>query len=519
MNVINNDSEKDISFDKNLLSKIQEFANIGIWELDLKTELTKWSEQVYKIYGLDSTRSLSKDEGVSFYAPQERERLAKMIMNSIEQRKPFFGEFEFCDAKGQKKWVHSYGEPICDDEGNVVKLIGTFQDVTKRVEFEKLAQKQKEMAQHQAKLASLGELSAGVGHEINNPLSVAWSYLDLLKEKYLESDKAKEIAQKIDANLSRIKNITEGLRKFAHVDSEKKELFSIKESVEELITMIREVFHSDAIEIQLQNNLSKDLFICGSKGRLEQVFLNMFTNAKYAMKKSSHKSIDVILDEVPGQVRITISDTGSGIPEELREKIFDSFFTTKKVGDGTGLGLSLSKSIIEEFGGSLSLNSEINKGTSFIITLPVERKALFQETKEVNEKTNLSSGTVIKNKILIVDDEDGIRDVLGEMLEDLCASVSSFSRAEEAYIEYCEHPEDYDLIISDVKMPGWTGTTFLKVLRENQDIKQPRFLFITGGVNLNLDKENGDVKEEFDGCIYKPFNRKEMIKLVKSLFE
>jgi two-component system, NtrC family, sensor kinase len=220
-----------------------------------------------------------------------------------------------------------------------------------------------------AKLASIGRLAAGIAHEINNPLTGVLTFAHLLRQKTTMDEQSKEDIDVIVRETTRVREIVQGLLNFARESPPQKQSLDINEVLSQTMTLVRsqKESHKITVEEKLASNLS---YILGDKNQLQQVFLNLSLNACEAMEKGGTLSITTSFRD--GNVIISFRDTGCGIKKEHLERIFDPFFTTKPVGKGTGLGLSVSYGIIEQHGGSIEVESEEGKGSTFTITLPVE---------------------------------------------------------------------------------------------------------------------------------------------------
>jgi len=218
------------------------------------------------------------------------------------------------------------------------------------------------------KLASLGKLSAGVAHEINNPLTGILTNASLLLDDFEEGDPKREDLQVIVNETIRCREIVKRLLDFARQNKPLKKESSVNELIENIILLIRNqtTFRNISINKNLDENLPT---IMADPDQIQQVFINLILNAADAMQKGGNLSIETKTLSSKDYIEIKFSDTGSGIPEELKNRIFDPFYTTKD--NGTGLGLSISYGIIEQHGGTINLESTIGKGTTFIIHLPV----------------------------------------------------------------------------------------------------------------------------------------------------
>lgn len=252
-----------------------------------------------------------------------------------------------------------------------------------------------------SKLASVGELAAGVAHEINNPLAVILTENQVIRdlsdeEQNLDGDFKEQLAQslsQIDAQVQRCSRITQNLLRFSRKISADCLVVDLSVALRDVVGLLEKRANSSGIQISLdlQENIPN---LCTDPFELEQVFLNLVNNAIDAHEGKPYGSIHIAsrFDSTTNRVVATIADTGSGIPHEDLERIFDPFFTTKPVGKGTGLGLSISYSIIKHMGGEISVRSEVGKGTEFSLFLPC-RAAEQSDTPEDSRKDDLDEKT------------------------------------------------------------------------------------------------------------------------------
>lgn len=219
-----------------------------------------------------------------------------------------------------------------------------------------------------AKLAAIGELAASIVHEIKNPVQVLMLQMDMMQRGVALPNGLDLVRQ----HVQRLSTITKRLMNFSRNVSEEvmTQPISVNKAIEDVVAMVQHEYRTDKIEIELA--LSTDLpMVVGNSNYLQQVFLNLVINARDAMPKGGKIFISSMLEGF--NVTVRFSDTGSGITQENMEKIFQPFFTTKGEGKGTGLGLAISRNIISQHQGQIRVESELNKGTTFIITLPIRR--------------------------------------------------------------------------------------------------------------------------------------------------
>jgi PAS domain S-box-containing protein len=389
--------------------------------------------------------------------------------------------------------------------------------VVRDITVNKELDKQIKISHHQAKLASIGELAAGVGHEINNPIAIIQGYISAINKKFEKNPDTsygdlKPDLDRINIAAKRISNIVEGLRTFSRSDSIEKNEYDPIVAIEESFNLVSEIYEHDGIDFSLSFIPSKDnVVINGNRGKFQQVLMNIMSNAKDAVSNNMKKEIKICCEINKNEMSLEIQDNGHGIPNSIQEKIFEPFFTTKELHKGTGIGLSLVYSLINEMGGTLSVNSKENEGSSFLIKLPV-----YQTSPKEQEQEQEQEQVKFEGNIIVVDDEEDIRELLCDILEETGIKVTAASNGQIAFDLYRQNPEKYDLIISDMQMPEMDGPTLLRKIRDDKNLKQPKFIFITGGINLNFEDKAHNLARISDGFITKPFKDHEIFELLSN---
>lgn len=269
---------------------------------------------------------------------------------------------------GKVFWLSINLSGLLDEWGNVYKVLGIGRDITERILLQ-------EQMLHTEKLASMGTLAAGVAHEINNPLAVILGFTDLLLEKAPKDPEIIDMLKSIENQGFKAKRVVENLLSFARAEEQKRVDIDINKNIEEVLTVAGNNLLLNKIAInkmELEYPLPK---VKGDPDELHQVFLNIINNAVHVMKGGG--VLTIITRAVNGgrDVEIRIEDTGCGVPRQYRLRIFDPLFTTKEVGEGTGLGLSVSYGIVKKHGGTITFETKTKEeseetGTTFIITLP-----------------------------------------------------------------------------------------------------------------------------------------------------
>lgn len=297
-----------------------------------------------------------------------------------------------CTAKDQSTyWVQTTVTPKYDEKFRIVGCRCILMDITERIDASENQRKLEQQLYHQSKLASIGTLAAGVGHEINNPLAIVCGNLESISQTLTRTGtltpKVEKHLEKCSIAIDRISKIVHGLRSYSRIDADTKEAFFLCAATEETVSLVRDFYGKSSIEVQMdvegsksgaQFPLHEKLQILGNSGKIQQAVMNLLANAKDALiddpRPNHPKQIKIRLSRQGSTAVIEVHDNGPGIPLAVQDKIFDAFFTTKEVGKGTGLGLSMSLAIIKDHGGTLDLHSD-EHGTCFTIRLPLAPEA------------------------------------------------------------------------------------------------------------------------------------------------
>ena len=268
------------------------------------------------------------------------------------------------------------------------------------------------------------------------------------------------------------------------------------------------IFENEGVE--LSHQLPEDpILIKGNPGRVQQVVMNLLTNARDATEGCPTRQIHLNLLASGSTATLLIKDTGKGIPEEAQGKIFDSFFTTKSEGKGTGFGLALSSQIAQEHGGRISFDTS-PKGTEFKVSLEISNEAL----KE-NKKGHENQPRTIKGRVLIADDDDDVREILKDTLEDLGCSVTQCSNGEEA-LEILKKDQSFLCVFTDSMMPKMTGP---KLALAVQDLKIDIPLVLVSGAVSGDPKEEKETQDLFYTSLTKPFEEKQVYEILVKIKE
>jgi PAS domain S-box-containing protein len=379
--------------------------------------------------------------------------------------------------------------PIVDDSGKLLGAVVVFRDVSDQ-------RRREEQTAISDRLASLGVLAAGVGHEVNNPLTYMLANASITRKELLEMletfgdggerdgevppDVLARIADaeaglsEIEHGAERIARIVKDLKVFARPDAGQQ----TGDVLGALEWALRVTEHQMRTRARLVTSLKPVPYVQGTETKLGQVFLNLLINATQAIEEGHYEENTVFVStslDASGQVLVTVRDTGAGMTPEVSRRVFEPFFTTKAVGSGTGLGLSMCRRLVEGMGGQISVESSPGTGSTFRVLLPVsETKAIAAMERPMTEK--------LRGKILVIDDESMITGAMRRMLTP-AHDVTLAHSAEEALAEL-KRDGSYDLVLCDLMMPKATGMDLHRQVAAQHPEIAARFVFLTGGAFL-----------------------------------
>jgi nitrogen fixation negative regulator NifL len=356
---------------KNIPGAVFRCSNDEHWTMEFL------SAGIYPICGYTS-RELIGNHVNSFNSiidPKDRNNVREEIEKAIKRKQPYSIEYKIINKNGSIHHVLEKGRAIFDEDENIQYIDGSIHDISEiKTATEKLQLAQKQLMESE-KLAGIGQLAAGVSHEVLNPLNIISIHVQMLLRKTIDNESLKNSLEKMQFEIKRIEKILKTLLVFSRKSDAELEQVEIEMEIDSALGLIEKDFELENIEII--RDFSRKLpnaFI--DKDKMRQVFLNLISNSKHAMQSGGKFTVKTELKEKDGTDLIVIyfKDTGSGIKPEHNDKIFEPFFTTKTEGKGTGIGLSISHAIIEKFGGTITFESEEGKGTTFIIELPIINK-------------------------------------------------------------------------------------------------------------------------------------------------
>ncbi|MCP4298026.1 MAG: response regulator [Proteobacteria bacterium] len=382
---------------------------------------------------------------------------------------------------------------------------------------QKLLQSQLRQSQ---KMEAIGSLTGGIAHEFNNLLAPILGFTEMLQLQKSANDPDLIKLKNVQTAGNRAKVLVQQMLAYGRQSQSQKETVHLKSLVDEPIKLIRGSFPPNIV---INEEWETDLPpIRAMSNEIGQVVLNLCVNASFAMPEGGiltigtknvgyKKFISTENKEIEGEfVGLSVKDNGVGIDKKIQDKIFDPFFSTKEVGSGSGLGLSVVQGIVEQHNGHIEVESLLGQGSTFRIYFPVAEKEIKPLIEERNKDLQ-----VLDSKIMLIDDEPMIIDLTKSMLEILDYKVTSFTDSKDALMAFGKHPEEFDLILTDYGMPKLNGKQLIEEMRKTQP-EIPSIL-LTGYGDL-IGKENiGDWG--INDLLVKPFELEELSKVVQKVLE
>jgi PAS domain S-box-containing protein len=486
-------------------------ASLGIWDWNMENNKTYFNPVYLTMLGYEENeRPHSYETWYKLIHPDDRGMVTEKITQCLAQDKPWKIEFRLRTKKGEYKWILGIGKAVeKDDTGHPLRSTGIHLDISESKSLEEERQKV-------VKLESVGVLAGGIAHDFNNILAAILGNIELASHRTKEDMTTASLLADAQKAAKRAAKLTQQLLTFSKGGSPVLETASLPKLITESADF---VLHGSLVSCNYI--FPDDLWVVNiDSGQVGQVIQNLAINAKQAMPDGGAITIrcdnvvdiesEVLLDLHEGNfVRITIQDTGVGIPEKIIVKVFDPYFSTKQ--EGNGLGLAICHSIISKHGGHITVRSTPGNGTTFCIYLPA-----IQSTNVAVDKASQPRAAMKTLRILVMDDDEMIRNVAQAQLSSLgheTVLVVDGEQAIKKYQELQDSSKPVDLIIMDLTIPGGMGgqEAAREILRKNPEAK----IIVSSGYSTDPVMANYQ-KYGFCAAIAKPFDLKELRNSIES---
>lgn len=428
------------------------------------------------------------------------------------------GESVFFEHYSEK--VNKYFEILAYSPG-AGRFATIFTDITERKKTEKEKTLLEKQLLHTQKMEALGTLAGGIAHDFNNILSIIFGYIELATLDINHTDKVKDDLNEISRAAFRAKDLIKQILTVSRKTEQEKHYIKIAPIIKEAIKLLNSTIPKS---IKIEHHVDADSIVLADPTQIHQLVMNLCTNSYHAMRETggtltvllkdlllNERGLVKGLDIPPGKyIRLEIRDTGHGMNAETKEKIFDPYFTTKEIGEGTGLGLAVVHGIVESSHGYISVYSREGAGTAFYIYLPVAEQDTELDITE-GQREQVRHGT---ERILVVDDEEDITKITSRMLDRYGYKFAAFNNSSEAYRAFQRNPQLYDLIITDMTMPEMNGVELAKKILETTPDKP---VIICSGFSDLINTE----KASELGLYYlpKPLVIADMMRLIREILD
>ncbi|MFW5893754.1 MAG: hybrid sensor histidine kinase/response regulator [Verrucomicrobiota bacterium] len=404
---------------------------------------------------------------------------AKQLAEVLTTWKDMDREFTFQREDREPFIVHCIQTIVAPNDEAPAKII-MLRDITEH-------SRMKRQLYQSEKLAALGQLISGVAHELNNPLTAILGFAEICRDPELKKTELYENLEVIEHEAMRSAGVVENLLNFSRRRQSQRSTVNLRELLERCLNLLSYNFRTGNVSVN-RHYVDEIKAVQLDEYQIQQVFMNLMINAAQAMREAGieHPTITVATRDDPdsGRAVVEISDNGPGIPEEIREQIFSPFFTTKKEGEGTGLGLTVSKGIVEEHGGTLEIRSEMGKGTTFEIAFAkTDLHWLDSEDEDMEHGAEQAADSpVVEGRVLVMDDEMSILSMAKQVLSGVGLHVTMVQTLTEA--QQLLESEHFDVIVADVHMPDGDGQDVLPILANSETNRDSGCIFITGNPQM-----------------------------------
>ena len=479
-----------------------EAAHLGMWEWDPETDALFWDNRHCSLFGLNPKEApATAAKFLELVFPEDREWVRHAVREALRHDEAYGAEYRVRWPDGREHWLASAGRVLRNAESRAYRMRGITYDVTDRRGLE-------EHLRRAQKMEAIGQLAGGVAHDFNNLLMVIRGHVELLLNRPGVDAGIARNAEAIQKASDRAAGITQQLLAFSRKQVLQARVIEMRTVVKDIANLLRRLL-GPMVDFRLQ--LPADpLWVRADESQLEQVVLNLAINARDAMPNGG--TVTAIVDRVTGDspivrrrpgmpdvdyIRLRVIDTGTGMDAATQARIFEPFFTTKEFGKGTGLGLATVYGVVKQSDGWIWVDSTLGSGTTFEIFLP----AVKEPDPKTIEKENAGKETGGSETILVVDDEEGVREVATQYLSSHGYSVLAAESGARALELAVAHPGPIHVLVTDAAMPGMNGPALAKELLGQRP--ETKVLYMSGyAEDASLLEEARDRGEAF---LQKPF--------------
>ncbi len=440
------------------LAEAQRIARLGSWQWDIAQQRLSCSDELCQILDWPAQGSRIHYSNVLRHIRRsDRPALKRAVRNCLKTRATFSIDLGMPGRGQDQRYLHVNGKPVENADGQIIRVIGTAQDVTDQKQSERALQLKEEELFQARKLEAIGRLAGGVAHDFNNLITGILGICQDLRETFSMNDPRRDEVEEVIKASNRAFDVTRQLLTFGRRQIISPKVIDVNGTVRDFVKLLHRLIGED---IKLDIQLSDDSHVKIDPGNLGQVLLNLVLNARDAMPHGGTLTIrtrNVLYSKSSDRnepfVLLEVADTGNGMDDEILSHIFEPFFTTKSKDKGTGLGLATVYGIVKQNAGNIEVNSQEGEGTTFRVYLPRVMPAKLAEGNQVQPLQTVEG----HETVLVVEDEDIVRRVVVKRLAHAGYKVLEAADGEHALEAFSQHGRSIDLIVTDVVMPEMNG--------------------------------------------------------------
>jgi PAS domain S-box-containing protein len=507
-----------------------DLADIVYWEFDPTDNAYIFNDPFYALYGTTAEQEggyrMTREEYAKRFIHSEDQQLVDQFVkqNTTRPNPEFVADIEHRIVRrdGEVRHILVRTRIIKDDSGHIVKRYGANQDITGRKRAEEERARLADQLRQAHKMEALGTLAGGIAHDFNNILAAIIGFCELARDKTPETSPAHRHLDRVLSAGLRGRDLVRQILTFSRQTGLEQKALQLGSLVKETVKLLRASIPA-TIHIQASTKNSSH-FVLADPTQMQQVLMNLCANAAHAMGKSGGTlAIDVgsvsfsSPKDAPDPtlnlgryVKLSVSDTGEGMPPEVAGKIFDPFFTTKKPTEGTGLGLPVVQGIVANHGGAITVWSEPGRGSIFTVYLPE-----YMGEKNLTSRERDAETPRGHERVLFIEDEEPLAQVGGEMLAKLGYTTTCKTSGREALALVRQDPHRFDLVITDQTMPGMTGLELAKELRV---IRPELPIILCTGFSNQVDARSAQ-QTGISAFVMKPLTRTEIAKTIREVLD